>query len=236
MRKPARALAALAALPAAVLALASPAAASGHPHTSTPACQVTSSQCAEPVEAQAPLAALNYVRAADAGLTAHPFTRNISMDPNNNRQDGRQDWTWQQEGTVPMPGGGRGGFGFSAFDRANYGGLGVFELEWTPRGDDSNLCAQDTALNKIVLRPCSGRVPQAFIVTFGSLPLVPAPGHAGYAYALNARQPHGAQLPTAQHHYCLTGTPGAVVGLVHAARCRSTGAATGTDQQWSALP
>jgi len=225
-------LAAAAALPALA---AAPALASAHPHTATNACQVTSTDCAEPVEAQAPLAALDYVRIADAGLTAHPFTRNITIDPNNNRQDGRQDWTFAREGTVPSPGGGRGGFGFTAFDRFNYGGAGVFELEWTPFGNESGLCAHQTWDLRVVLRPCSGRVPQAWIIVT-SAPLLPAPGSPFYTYALNARQPHGRQLPTAQHHYCLTGTPGAVAGPVTAARCRALGHATGTDQQWSALP
>jgi hypothetical protein len=220
----------------ATAALSAPALAGARPHTATPACQVSSGNCAEPVEAQAPLAVLNYQRFADAGLTAHPVTTNVTMDPNNNRQDGRQDWTFQQEGVVPMPGGGRGGFGFTAFDRQNYGGRPVFELEWTPRGEDTGLCAHDTWTLRVQLRPCNGRVHQAWIVIFGALPLVPPPGSGFYAYALNAQQPHGRQLPTAQHHYCLTGTPGAVVGYVTAARCRSTGASTGTDQQWASLP
>jgi hypothetical protein len=213
-----------------------PALASTHPATATPACQL-SPTCVEPVEAQSPIAAGNYIRVLDAALTARPFTftRPLSIDPNNNRQDGRQDFTFQQEGTVPLPLGGRGGFGFTAFDRANYGGSPVYELEWTPFGSESGLCAHDTWLNTIVLRPCNGRVRQAWIVT-RHIPLVPAPGSPFYSYALNAQQPHGRQLPTAQHHYCLTGTPGAVAGRVTAARCRSTGALTGTDQQWAALP
>ena len=237
MRNRYLAAAATAAALAAGLASSAPALATARPHTATNACQVTTTQCAEPVEAQAPLAVLNYTRPADAGLTARPFTlgRPLSIDPNNNRQDGRQDWTFQQEGTVPMPGGGRGGFGFSAFDRANYGGDPVFELEWTPFGNDSGLCAHQTWDLQVVLRPCNGRVRQAWIVT-RHIPLVPAPGSPFYTYALNAHQPQGRQLPTAQHHYCLTGTPGAVAGHVTAARCRSNGATTGTDQQWSALP
>jgi hypothetical protein len=226
---------ALAAAAAAPLLASGPATAAVHPHNATNACQVTSPNCAEPVEAQSVIAALNYIRAADAGLTAKPGTGNVALDPNNNRQDGRQDWTFQQEATVPNPGGGRGGFGFTAFDRFNYGGDPVYELEWTPFGAESGLCAQQTWDLRIVLRPCSGRVPQAWIVT-RNIPLVPPPGSPFYSYALNARQPHGRQLPTAQHHYCLTGTPGAVAGRATAARCRSTGALTGTDQQWAALP
>ena len=224
-----------AALAATVTGAVLPAAGSVHPNDTTSACSVTLPTCTEPVEAQSPLSAANYVRFLDAALTARPGLRLVAIDPNNNRQDGRQDWEFQQEGTVPNPGGGRGGFGFTAFDRANYAGDPVFEIEWAPFGNDSGLCAHQTWTNAIALRPCNGRARQAWIVTT-HIPLVPVPGHSGYAYALNAHQPHGRQLPTAQHHYCLTGTPGAVAGFVTAARCRFTGAHTGTDQQWSALP
>lgn len=206
-----------------------------HHFTATAACQVENPNCTEPVEAQSPLAADNYVQIDDAAVTASGGY--VTINPNNNAQDGSQDWVWAAEGYVPPPGGGDGGFGFTTFDNANYAFDPVFEIEWTPFGIDSGQCAQLTRYNQVVIRPCNGHPGQAWIVTT-HMPLVPSPGAPGYVYALSANQENRAtgQSATAQHHYCLTGTNGAVSGIMTASRCRSNGTKTGTDQQFGALP
>jgi hypothetical protein len=219
------ALAAALALP--LLGLAAPAASAlPQPNAPTLACEVTFPTCEEPVAAIS-FGPNNYIQAFDFAMTTHGVQ--TWLDPDNTEGDGTQDFAFAQIATVPPPGGGPGAFGFTGFDRHNYGLSGVFEVEWTPFGQDSGKCLQ--ALNAAnhfhaSLRWCDGGADQAWIVVTHSLPLVQGPGHPLYVYALSV-----VQSPTAQHHLCLTG--GVINNTV--SRCINKDISASDTQRWSGL-
>jgi hypothetical protein len=121
--------------------------------------------------------------------------------------DGTEDWTWKQITTVPATG--RGIFGFTRFDNANFGGAPVYELKYTPLGVDSRLCLTISSKyrsNGAVLGNCVRAAQQSFIVTQTApgletlaAPQLPATINA-YYYAFDVSQN---RTITQQHHLAL---------------------------------
>lgn len=223
-------LAVLAAVPALALfafagtALAKP---PPSPKAATLACQVTNPDCTEPVAAVAFPSSQDYVQSSDSALTSNGV--GSWLDPDNQQGDGSQDWVFADIATVPPPGGGPGAFGFTGFDRHNYGLDGVFEVEWTPFGQDTGKCLQVLRGGvQTGLRWCDGGRDQAWIVHFGHLPLVNPPGHPLYVYALSV-----IQTLNAQHHLCLTGH---LFANTTVSRCLNRDLNASDTQRWSALP
>jgi hypothetical protein len=197
------------------------------PPASTQACQVTTPNCTEPVAAVAFPSSQNYVPSSDAALTAFSGGSTF-LDPNNTEGDGTQDWAFAFVAIVPHPGGGPGAYHFTGFDRHNYGGDEVAQVEFTPFGIDSGRCLQVLSTHVVVLRGCDGGADQAWIVHFGGLPFVNPPGHPGYAYGLSVLQ-----VANAQHHLCLTGH---LFRITTASRCLNKDIDASDTQRWSALP
>jgi hypothetical protein len=196
------------------------------PRDATLACQVTTPDCTEPVAAIGFPSSQNYVPSSDAALTVSGS--GTYLDPDNQQGDGTQDFTFAQIARVPHIGGGPGAYRFTGFDRFNYGGDGVYLVEWTPFGQDTGICLQVTGRTSTGLRNCDGDADQAWIVHFGRLPLVSPPGHPGYVYALSVLQ-----VLNAQHHNCLTGH---LFANTTAERCVNKNLISSDGQRWSALP
>jgi hypothetical protein len=197
------------------------------PKAATLACQITEPTCTEPVAAVAFPSTDDYVPVDDAALTSNGS--GSWLDPDNTQGDGSQDWSFANIATVPPPGGGPGAFNFTGFDRHNYGLDGVYEVEWTPFGQDTGKCLQVLRGNvQTGLRACDGGKDQAFIVSFTHLPLVQGPGHPGYVYALSVLQ-----VLNAQHHLCLTGH---LFSNTTVSRCLNKDLAATDTQRWSAIP
>ena len=198
------------------------------PNAPTLACEVSFPTCEEPVAGIAFPSSDDYIQPDDAALTTGGHT--TWLDANNTEGDGSQDFAFAQIATVPPPGGGPGAFGFTGFDRHNYGLSGVFEVEWTPFGQDSGRCLQ--ALGAFShfhasLRACDGGADQAWIVVTHSLPLVQGPGHPLFVYALSV-----VQWPNAQHHLCLTGH---LFSPTTVSRCLNKDLSASDTQRWSGL-
>src|ERR1019366_7782583 len=111
----------------------------------TPACSAVFTQCQTPVVAVSAVSALDLLPSADFAMQYAGPNRGtgvaygvVRTNFSNSLQDGTEDWSWVQIGSVPSTGG--GGFGFTAFDRANFPLKPVYELEYTPSGLDTQLC------------------------------------------------------------------------------------------------
>jgi hypothetical protein len=200
------------------------AATAAHPNA-TAACHAVFSQCATPVIAVSSVSANNLTPADDfalsyAGPTPAVAYGNIETNFQNNAQDGTEDWAWIQDGTVPAAGG--GGFKFTSFDRANFAGKPVYELEYAPSGTDSQLCltiSSRTRPNGAVLGKCISAAQQSFIVTqtapgLESLTAAPtAAPTAAYQYAFDVSQ----NLSDVQHHLALLAPHANIAGELIAA-------------------
>ncbi len=81
-----------------------------------------------------------------------------------NSTEVRQDWIYVGIGTVGsyFTAGGSGVLGLTGFDAANYGGDGLYELEYSPAGVPSGFCAANIG-DRLVLRWCRGSKWQTFI-------------------------------------------------------------------------
>ena len=201
---------------------AAPLAAQASVHTNaTAACHVEFSQCATPVIAVSSVSANDLTPADDfalsyAGPTPAVAYGNIETNFQNNAQDGTEDWAWIQDGTVPAAGG--GGFKFTSFDRANFAGKPVYELEYAPSGTDSQLCltiSSRTRPNGAVLGKCISAAQQSFIVTQtapGLESLTPGAA-AAYQYAFDVSQ----NLSDVQHHLALLAPHANIAGELIAA-------------------
>lgn len=193
----------------------------------TAGCRITAVNCTTPVQAQAAISSQDYNPLSDAAMTVSGST--IVVNPNNNLGNGSQDFAFAAIAKVPHPGGGPGAFGFTGFDRHNYGGDTVYQVQFTPRGADSGKCLQATRAKKVVLRDCSSSSRQAWIVT-RHVPFLVVPGAPRYVYVLLVSQAN-----TAQRHLCLTGSTSGS-GQVTVSRCINLGPGVPTVQQWSGLP
>jgi hypothetical protein len=220
-------------------------AASARPHPAgihnapTAACNVMDPSCTEPVVAQAfnPVQdlspssdfAMTYV-GGDPNLGVPGGKVNIGL--NNNLDNGTQDWDFNNIGFVPPPGTDPPfPFGLTAFDLQNYNGDPLVEIEYTPFGQDSGLCASSNKTNHIVLQWCASVRNQVWIID-PTLPFVnPAP--PPYTFGLLVKQ-----AATAQHHLCLTAptAPSDLPGQLTSQRCTFFQPATADDQMWSAIP
>jgi hypothetical protein len=201
---------------------AAPLAAQASVHTNaTTACHAEFSQCATPVIAVSSVSANNLTPADDfalsyAGPTPAVAYGNIETNFQNNAQDGTEDWAWIQDGTVPAAGG--GGFKFTSFDRANFAGKPVYELEYAPSGTDSQLCltiSSRTRPNGAVLGKCISAAQQSFIVTQTApgLESLTAALTAAYQYAFDVSQ----NLSDVQHHLALLAPHANIAGELIAA-------------------
>lgn len=199
------------------------------PKLATLACQISSPGCNEPVVAVAQTSADDFTQAKDAALSV--VGSQVWTRPNNALDNGTQDWLFVQVGTVPLPGGGGGGYKFTAFDRANYGGDPIFVEEWFPFGQDSGQCLRmSPTSNQASLAACDplGRN-QAFIVD-RTIPFINPPASPSYTFGLSVRQ-----ATTIQRHLCLTASDTGL-GRVSRARCINHSPGNATNQMWSALP
>ncbi len=197
------------------------------PKAATLACQVTNPNCTEPVAAVAFPSSQNYVPSSDAALTSNGS--GSWLDPDNSQGDGSQDWSFNLAGTVPHFFGG-GGYGMTAFDRFHYGGDGIYQIEFTPFGQDTGKCLQDLGArqsHRVGTRSCDGGRDQAWIVHYGSLPFIVSP-LPPYAYALSVLQ-----SVSAQHHNCLTGH---LFSSTTDSRCANKDQHATDTQRWSAIP
>jgi hypothetical protein len=220
---------------AAVLGLtvagAIPASASVHgkPDAATAACQ-TDPACVEPVVAISQVSSLDLTPADDAALSVFPAgATSIYTRPNNGVDNGTQDWQYVLIGHVPHPGHGPGQYGFTGFDRANYGGDGLYQLEWMPFAQDSGLCLNIGRNSHLAsLQGCGSGKGQAFIVTDVAPGINAAAG--GYQYAISVRQ-----AATLQRHDFLTADDSGF-GQVSVQRGISHSVGAASDQMWFAVP
>jgi hypothetical protein len=225
-------LAGLASL-ATVVGLAAPAMASStpppvKPKLSTIACQVTSPTCNEPVVAISQTSGTDFVPADDAALSVVSLGR-VFTRPNNALDNGTQDWTFVRVDRVPFFFG-SGSYGFTSFDRNHYGGRFVYQLEWTPFGQDTGRCLNIRSLSHLAyLANCDGRFGEAFIVTT-SVPGLNPPGAINYVFALSVRQ-----ASTLARHQLLTANDTGF-GQVTVARAINHSPGVATQQMWSTLP
>jgi hypothetical protein len=229
-------IAGLAGLALAAAPLAASQAAS-HPNA-TLACHAAFGQCATPVIAVSSVSALDLTPADDfalqytgGGATGVAYGT-VSTNFSNSVQDGTEDWTWIQDATVPATG--KGAFKFTAFDRANFPNAGVWELEYTPNGTDTNLCLTISSRyrsNGAVLGNCISAAQQSFIVTAAAVPnLVPAP--AGYSYVFDV-----SQAANIQHHLALLAPHPASNGeLIAAGNAVHVGAGKASLNEWASIP
>src|ERR1019366_1717662 len=139
----------------------------------TGACVAAFPQCETPVVAVSATSSTDLTPADDFAMRyagPRPSTGvaygDVRTDFSNSLQDGTEDWSWVQIATVPHFG--RGAFRFTGFDRTNFGGKPVYELRYTPFGQDTNLCLTISSgyrPNGAVLGNCISAAQQAFIVT-----------------------------------------------------------------------
>jgi hypothetical protein len=227
-------IAGLAGLALAAAPLAASQAAS-HPDA-TPACHAVFSQCATPVIAVSAISSHDLTAADDFALQyagPQPAVAYGAIETNfsNSLQDGTEDWSWIQDGTVPAKGG--GGFKFTAFDRAAFPLAPVYELEYTPYGQDTNLCLTISSRyrsNGAVLGKCISAAQQSFIVTTTAPGLETAP--AGYQYAFDASQAGSIQrhLALLAPHASTDGEYVAAGNAVHVAAGKSS------LNEWASIP
>src|ERR1035441_3038487 len=170
----------------------------------TPACTGVFPNCQTPVVAVSAVSTLDLVPSSDFAMRyagPSPGTGvaygDVRTDFSNSLQDGTEDWSWVQIATVPFLG--RGAFRFTGFDNTNFGGDPVYELEYTPFGQDTHLCLTISSKyrpNGAVLGNCISAAQQAFIVTQSAKFLATAPGTYVYAFDVS-------QAASAQHHLAL---------------------------------
>jgi len=223
------------------LGVAGPAMAKPKPIIQAPtlACQVTDPQCTEPVVAQAANPTQDFTPTADFAMTyAGPLTGiglaggPVFIGTNNNRQDGSQDWDFAIVGFVPFPGTDPPfPFGLNATDLQLYAGRPIAQIEYTPFGQFSGLCARQPKYGGLVLAGCNNGPREAWIIT--QHPPFVNPSPSPYTYALLAS--HAA---TAQRHFCLTApsAPFDLSGQLTDLACQHASLGTATDQMWSAIP
>jgi hypothetical protein len=195
------------------------------PKAATLACQVSNPACTEPVAAVAFPSSQDYVPSSDAALTSNGVS--TWLDPDNGQGDGSQDWSFNLADIVPFIG--SGAYHYTGFDNFHYAGRGVYQIEFTPFGQDSGNCLQDLGalrLHRVGLRPCDGGADQAWIVAFSGVPFVQS--HPGYAEGLSVLQ-----TANAQHHLCLTGH---LFAATTDSRCLNRDVNATDTQRWSALP
>jgi hypothetical protein len=152
----------------------------------------------------------------------------------NSLQDGTEDWSWVQIGSVPLTGG--GGFGFTAFDRANFPLKPVYELEYTPSGLDTQLCLTISSKyrsNGAVLGNCISARQQSFIVTKTAPGLAPLAGAtAAYSYAFDV-----SQAGSLQRHLALLAPHAHMHGeLIAAGNAVHVAVGKASLNMWSSIP
>jgi hypothetical protein len=196
-------------------------------------------QCQTPVVAQSATSSTNLTPADDYGMQytgADPTTGvaygHVSTSFSNSLQDGTEDWSWVQIGSVPTTG--AGPFRFTGFDRIIFGGDPIYELEYTPNGADTQLCLTISSKyrpNGAVLGNCISARQQSFIVTPNAVPgLVAAP--AGYQYAFDV-----SQAANIQHHLALLAPHANVDGeLIAAGNAKHVGAGKASLNMWNSTP
>jgi hypothetical protein len=173
----------------------------------TPDCTIVfGSFCTTPLVAQAPLAADNQMPADDYALrytgpdpAAGVGYGNVAIDFNQNTGDGTEDFTAVELGTVPHHG--KGLFGFTKFDNAQYAGDPIYEYEYTPFGSDTGLCltvSNFTRLRGLVLGVCTSNVRQGFVLASHAFDLNAAPSPYDYVF-----QAAHSTLDAEQHNFLL---------------------------------
>src|ERR1019366_507825 len=140
---------------------------------STTACKSVSGNCQTPVVAVSATSSTDLTPSADFAMRyagPRPGTGvaygDVETNFSNSLQDGTEDWSWVQIATVPLIG--RGAFRFTGFDNTNFGLKPVYELEYTPFGQDTQLCLTISSRyrpNGAVLGNCISARQQSFIVT-----------------------------------------------------------------------
>ena len=211
---------------------------------STTACKAVFGQCATPVVAQSAVSTLDLTPADDFALRyagASPAAGvaygDVEVNFSNSLQDGTEDWSWVQIGTVPHHG--AGAFGFTGFDNTNFKGAPVYELEYTPSGVDTHLCLTISSRyrsNGAVLGNCISAAQQAFIVT-QTAPLlaslnIGAPINQ-YQYAFDVSQ----NLTDAQHHLALLAPhPQSANELVAAGTPVAVASGKASVDEWASTP
>jgi hypothetical protein len=216
------------------------ASATAHPNA-TPACSAVFSQCATPVVAVSATSAGDLVPANNFALQytgANPGTGvaygTIETSFSNSLQDGTEDWSWVSVATVPVRG--KGAFKFTGFDNANFGGDPVYELEYTPFGQDTQLCLTISSKyrpNGAVLGNCISAAQQAFIVTQTAPSLAQLTAATGaYQYAFDV-----SQAANIQHHLALLAPHANINGeLVAAGNAVHVAAGKASLNEWASIP
>jgi hypothetical protein len=211
---------------------------------STGQCQAAHSQrCQTPVVAVSATNSTDLTPAADfalqyAGPTPAAAYGAIRTNTSSSLTGGTEDWTWKQITTVPAPGAGRGTFGFTRFDNRNFGGDPVYELKYTPYGQDTGLCLTISSKyrpNGAVLGGCIGAAQQSFIVTQTAPGLEDLTGPtAAYYYAFDVSQ----NLTVTQQHHLALLAPHAHHNheLVAAGSPVYVGAGLASLDEWSSTP
>ena len=197
------------------------------PKDPTNACQVQfPGQCIEPVVAQSSVGLLDFYPEADAGLTAANLSMKpgtpVSVNVNNDLQNGTQDWSFNYDDYV-----GDGSDGMTAFDVVHYGYDAIISIEFTPFGQDSGLCLQPVK-GKMVLMNCDGMADQAFILT-ESAPF-DNPATHGYDFVLWAPQ-----AANSQHHLAID-APGHLSGQVTVQRITNVSPLHPSSFMWATIP
>jgi hypothetical protein len=214
------------------------AATAAHPN-STGACKTVSLNCQTPVVAVSATSANDLVPSDDfamqyTGPTPAVAYGNVETNFSNSQQDGTEDWTWVPIATVPHHG--AGAFGFTGFDNTNFHGKPVYELEYTPFGQDTNLCLTISSRyrsNGAVLGTCISAAQQAFIVTQTAPGLAPLAGPTGaYQYAFDV-----SQAASLQHHLALLAPHAYADGeLIAAGNAVAVAPGKASLNEWSTTP
>ena len=207
----------------------------------TPACKAISSNCQTPVVAVSATSSTDLTPADDFAMRyagPRPSTGvaygDVRTDFSNSLQDGTEDWTWVPIATVPLIG--RGAFRFTGFDRTHFGGKPVYELRYTPFGQDTNLCLTISSRyrsNGAVLGTCISAAQQAFIVTQTAPGLAPLTGATGaYQYAFDV-----SQAASLQHHLALLAPHAYADGeLIAAGNAVAVAPGKASLNEWSTTP
>ena len=226
------------------------AATAAHPN-STSACKSVSLNCQTPVVAVSATSSTDLTPADDFAMRyagPRPSTGvaygDVRTDFSNSLQDGTEDWTWVPIATVPAHG--RGAFRFTGFDNTNFGGAPVYELRYTPFGQDTNLCLTISSRyrpNGAVLGNCISAAQQSFIVTQGVSPVVPGlatlknwgalvGNTSAYQYAFDV-----SQAGSLQHHLALLAPHANINGeLIAAGNAVAVGNGKASLNMWSSTP
>jgi hypothetical protein len=213
---------------------------------STGACKTVSLNCQTPVVAVSATSSTDLTPSADFAMRyagPRPSTGvaygDVRTDFSNSLQDGTEDWTWVPIATVPLIG--RGAFRFTGFDRTNFGGKPVYELRYTPFGQDTNLCLTISSRyrpNGAVLGNCISAAQQAFIVT-QTAPGLAALANWGvlgntsaYQYAFDV-----SQAASLQHHLALLAPHANINGeLIAAGNAVAVARGKASLNMWSTTP